>query len=100
FADHSGPLAAAVRDGRTTFVSQFPSFAARDRTARVEDPTDPDTFVRCKLDWAERTTNCKPLAFHRDLIRLRRDDPVLRLQQPRMVDGAVLSDHAFVLRFF
>jgi maltooligosyltrehalose trehalohydrolase len=38
--------------------------------------------------------------LHKDLIRLRREDPVIRLQQPRMIDGAVLSTHAFVLRYF
>jgi maltooligosyltrehalose trehalohydrolase len=100
FADHSAPLAAAVREGRTTFVSQFPSFAARTREERVEDPTDPWTFLRCKLDWKERTTNARSLALHKDLIRLRRDDPVLRRQQPRALDGAVLHEHAFVLRYF
>lgn len=100
FADHSAPLATSVREGRTTFVSQFPSFAARDVADRVEDPTDPDTFVRCKLDWSERHTNARALAFHKTLIRLRREDPVLRLQRARMLDGAVFNDHAFVLRFF
>jgi maltooligosyltrehalose trehalohydrolase len=100
FADHSAALAAAVRDGRTTFVSQFPSFAARVREERVEDPTDPWTFVRCKLDWAERTTNAAALALHRDLIRLRRDDPVIRRQWARGLDGAVFGEHAFVLRYF
>jgi maltooligosyltrehalose trehalohydrolase len=100
FADHAAPLAAAVRDGRTNFVSQFPSFAARAREARVEDPTDPATFVQCKLDWSERRTNARALAFHKDLIRLRRDEPVIQRQQPRALDGAVLGDYAFVLRFF
>jgi maltooligosyltrehalose trehalohydrolase len=100
FADQPVPLATKVREGRTTFVSQFPSFAARPLASRIEDPTDPDTFVRCKLDWSERTANAQALALHKDLIRLRREDPVIRLQQPRMIDGAVLSTHAFVLRYF
>jgi maltooligosyltrehalose trehalohydrolase len=100
FADHTAPLAAAVREGRTTFVSQFPSFAARTLDARIEDPTNPDTFVQCKLDWSERTRNASALDFHKDLIRLRREDPVIRLQRARMLDGAVLSTQAFVLRFF
>ena len=38
--------------------------------------------------------------MHRDLIRLRRRDPVFRAQRPRGVDGAVLGPEAFVLRFF
>jgi maltooligosyltrehalose trehalohydrolase len=100
FADHSAALAATVREGRTVFISQFPSLAARERASRIEDPTDPATFVRCKLDWSERTTNAAALALHKDLIRLRREDPVIHRQLPRAIDGAVLADRAFVLRFF
>ena len=39
-------------------------------------------------------------ALHRDLLQLRREDPVFRAQKPRGVDGAVLAPEAFVLRFF
>ena len=35
-----------------------------------------------------------------DLIRLRREDPTLRAPARGSVDGAVLAEHAFVLRFF
>src|SRR6185503_7719163 len=38
--------------------------------------------------------------LHRDLLRLRREDPVLRRQRPRGLDGAVLGEQAFVVRFF
>jgi maltooligosyltrehalose trehalohydrolase len=38
--------------------------------------------------------------LHKDLLRIRREDPVLRAQRLRGLDGAVLSDHAFVLRYF
>jgi maltooligosyltrehalose trehalohydrolase len=37
--------------------------------------------------------------LHRDLLALRRNDPVFG-QRPCRVDGAVLSDEAWVLRFF
>jgi maltooligosyltrehalose trehalohydrolase len=36
--------------------------------------------------------------LHADLLRLRREDPALAGRAP--CDGAVLTDHAFVLRFF
>jgi maltooligosyltrehalose trehalohydrolase len=40
-------------------------------------------------------------AMHRDLLRLRRQDPVLCTAQcPGGIDGAVLGPEAFVLRFF
>jgi maltooligosyltrehalose trehalohydrolase len=38
--------------------------------------------------------------LHRDLLRLRREDPVFRAQGAGSLDGAVLGPEAFVLRFF
>ena len=38
--------------------------------------------------------------MHRDLLKLRRDDPVFRHPRHRGVDGAVLGPEAFVLRYF
>jgi maltooligosyltrehalose trehalohydrolase len=38
--------------------------------------------------------------LHRDLLRLRRQDPVFHSQRLGGVDGAVLGLEAFVLRFF
>src|SRR6185312_4132473 len=78
---------------------QFPSLKSRDPSERIADPADPFTFVACKLDWSERSRNVQALHLHKDLLRLRRDDPVLRGATPR-IDGAVISDHAFLLRYF
>ncbi|HEY9228916.1 MAG TPA: malto-oligosyltrehalose trehalohydrolase [Gemmatimonadaceae bacterium] len=100
FADHRAELAADVRAGRTTFVSQFPSIAANELSARVVDPTDEQTFIRSKLDWTERRDHVAMLTFHRDLIRLRREDVVVRAQRPRGLDGAVIDAAAFVVRLF
>jgi maltooligosyltrehalose trehalohydrolase len=100
FADHTAELAAAVRKGRRDFLKQFASIATPEGAARLDDPADPETFVRCKLDWTERTRNTQALDFHRHLLALRRTDPVLSRQQRGAVDGAVLAEHAFVLRWF
>jgi maltooligosyltrehalose trehalohydrolase len=100
FADHAGELGAQVRAGRSAFMSQFWSVAARDEATRILDPAHPSTFVRCKLDWSERERNADVVALHRDLLRLRREDTVLRRQRAHAVDGAVIGPHAFVLRFF
>jgi maltooligosyltrehalose trehalohydrolase len=56
-------------------------------------PEDVATFERCKLDWSERDTHHEALAFHKELIALR------RAYSTELLDGAVLSDHALVLRF-
>lgn len=100
FADHNADLAQLVRDGRRTFLSQFPSIAASNGSGPTDDPSDSGTFARSKLDWSERATNEEALDLHRDLLRIRRDDPVIRARAPRTLDGAVINDAAFVLRFF
>jgi maltooligosyltrehalose trehalohydrolase len=100
FADHSGDLGELVRKGRTEFMAQFWSICGRDEATRILDPAHPATFVRCKLDWSERERHAEVLELHRDLLRLRREDPVLRRRAHRALDGAVIGPHAFALRFF
>jgi len=100
FADHKPELAQLVRKGRAEFVSQFASIGAVPADARVPDPSDIETFRRCKLDWSERTSHHEVVALHRDLIRLRREDATLSRRIAGSLDGAVLANHAFALRFF
>ncbi len=100
FADHRPELAEAVRDGRKEFLAQFRSLALPDWEGCLPDPADAASFERCRLDHAERERNTEAWALHRDLIRLRREDPVLRGQGEDGLDGAVLGEYAFVLRFF
>ena len=68
---------------------------------RVElaDPGDIDTFRRSVLDLGERQRHASIYALHRDLLELRRTDPVLG-QRPCRIDGAALTDEAWMLRFF
>jgi maltooligosyltrehalose trehalohydrolase len=99
FADHAPELAKLVRTGRREFLSQFPSLQDPTIQETLDDPADPRTFERSRLDWNERRTNREHVALHHDLITLRRCDPVLSHLEVR-VDGAVLSENAFVLRFF
>ena len=91
FADHNPELAAAVRKGRAEFLLQFPSVQSVADT--LAPPEDVATFERCKLDWSERDTHREALAFHKELIALR------RAYSTELLDGAVLSDHALILRF-
>jgi maltooligosyltrehalose trehalohydrolase len=100
FADHQGELAEKVKRGRREFLHQFPSLATEAMQAQLPDPTDPQIFVSCKLDFSERIRHHEVYALHQDLLRLRRADPAFHSQQPGAVDGAVLGDHALVLRFF
>jgi maltooligosyltrehalose trehalohydrolase len=100
FADHKPDLARLVYKGRKEFMKQFPSLTTAAMQATIPDPADSATFTRCKLDFLEREQHAAAYALHRDLLRLRREDPVFRAQRLGGVDGAVLNPHAFVLRFF
>ncbi len=100
FADHNPELALLVSKGRAKFLAQFPSIALPEMQARLIDPENIETFERCRLDHSERTSHAEVFAFHRDLIRLRRNDTVLRAPKRGSYDGAVLGSAAFVLRYF
>jgi maltooligosyltrehalose trehalohydrolase len=99
FADHEAELASAVRDGRGAFLAQFPSLASAEMQAALTDPGNIDTFRRSVLDHGERQRHAATYTLHRDLLVLRREDTVLR-QRPCRIDGAVLADEAWMLRFF
>ena len=100
FAGHQDDLAKLVWKGRKDFLQQFPSMACPEMVEALCDPSDPMLFARCKLDFSEREKNKKIYALHRDLLRLRREDPVFLSQKPGGLDGAVLGNDAFVLRYF
>ena len=100
FADHNAELNRLVREGRIQFLSQFPSLAQPEMCGYHIDPGDPANFERCKLDFRERRLHAPLYALHQDLLRLRREHAVFRTQDWDAVDGAVLSEQAFVLRYF
>jgi maltooligosyltrehalose trehalohydrolase len=100
FADFEGDLARLVCQGRAESLRQFPSIDQPEMQACLPDPADPKTFDRSKLDFSERQRHAEFYMLHCDLLRLRREDPVFRVQRPSGMDGAVLGPEAFVLRFF
>jgi maltooligosyltrehalose trehalohydrolase len=100
FADHNPELAKLVAKGRKEGLQQFPSIASPESEPLLDDPSSEKTFVRSKLDFAERAKNAPAYELHRDLIRLRKQDPLFSNPRPGGVDGAVLAAEAFVLRFF
>src|SRR5207245_11287235 len=66
----------------------------------IPAPPSRATSQACKRYWRERERHAPLLALHRDLLRLRREEPVFRRQERGRLDGAVLSAQALVLRFF
>jgi maltooligosyltrehalose trehalohydrolase len=103
FADHHPELAKLVCAGRARELSQFPSIASAEMQACLLDPSSPETFEKCKLDFSERTEGFHADLFrlHKDLLKLRRGESVFRRVQKRGdIDGAVIGPAAFVLRYF
>lgn len=100
FADHVPELANLVFKGRKEYFKQFASIATPEIQARLPDPSNPETFDNCKINFLDREYHAKEYALHRDLLRIRRNDSVFSLPRLGGVDGAVLSQDAFVLRYF
>ncbi len=100
FADHNSELRPLVQEGRIQFLSQFRAMALLEMRPLLPDPGDPATFDRSKLDLRERETHHEIYQLHQDLLRLRREDPVFRVQTSHHLDGAVLANEAFLLRYF
>ena len=99
FADHKEELRGPVSNGRREFLSQFPSLKDPDVQAALPAPVHEDTFRRSKLDMRERETHRHWYDFHRDLIWLRRSDPVIGRAASGKPDGAIIAPEAFVLRY-
>jgi maltooligosyltrehalose trehalohydrolase len=100
FADYGATaLARSINKGRKQSLVQFPSYGSPAAQALVPDPCTESTFIRSKLNLAERDTHVALYRFHEDLLRLRREDPVIAAQDHTHIDGAVLGLYAFVLRY-
>lgn len=105
FADHSREeLAKSVSEGRKRFLEQFPSYASAYQSAAahkfVPDACSHMSFERSKLDLSERETNKEIYQLHYDLLKIRREDPIIADQDRFQLDGAVLDTFSFVIRYF
>ena len=100
FADHNADLRTLVEGGRVEFLEQFRSLGDPARRPSYHAPHDRATFERCKLDFTERERNAPLYRLTRDLLQLRHADGAFRPDQRRGVDGDVLGERAFLLRFF
>ncbi len=97
FAGHTGELSRAVTEGRRKFLLQFANRDTAEMHGCFKNPADRETFLSCRLDPAEQQRHPEIVRLHADLLALRRHDPVFRTATP--IDGAVLGDGCFVLRY-
>lgn len=100
FCSHTGALGDAVRKGRKDFVKQFQRLALPDVQAVFHDPIAESTFRACVLDPHERDFTRPIVAFHRDLLNLRKEVPAFTATWSDAIDAAVLDEHSFVVRCY
>jgi maltooligosyltrehalose trehalohydrolase len=100
FADHNPELSRLVAAGRKEFLGQFRTIACPESDPFIAHPGQEQTFLQSKLDLSEREKNQHIYALHRDLLKLRREDPIFSGAHLTGLDGAVLGPEAFLLRFF
>ncbi|MEP7050460.1 MAG: malto-oligosyltrehalose trehalohydrolase [Pseudomonadota bacterium] len=99
FTDQEASLLPSIEQGRREFLSQFPTMATDQGRAAQVSASARSTFERCKLDFSERERHAPIYRLHRDLLRLRREDPALRQRRSDLMHGAVLGERALCLRF-
>ena len=80
FTDHNPELGKLVTEGRREEFKGFAAFADPILRESIPDPQSPESFFRSKLNLDERGVNAPILALYRELLSLRRRDPVLRVQ--------------------
>jgi maltooligosyltrehalose trehalohydrolase len=90
----------AIRKGRAEWLATFLSLSVEKVRESLPAPDDPQVFARCKLDFSEREKSRQLYDLHIDLLKLRRQDSRFREQIPGEIDGAILRQTSFVLRYF
>lgn len=99
FADHKPELRESIETGRREFLTQFASVQDPDVMSLLPSPVERSTFEQSRLDPRERETHAEAVALHRDLIALRREDPVIA-NASRRLDAVALNSDLLVLRYF
>ncbi|MBV8673459.1 MAG: malto-oligosyltrehalose trehalohydrolase [Acidobacteriaceae bacterium] len=99
FANHTGDLANSVTRGRREFMLQFADQDTPEMRACSPNPEASETYLQSRLDPDEQQKHPEIVRLHTDLLALRREDPVLSRRIGHFLDGAVLSDSCFVLRY-
>ena len=90
-----------MRDGRNEFLSQFPGLSTKEMQERLPAPSDRSTFEAAKLERRGDPRHAPALRLHRDLLTLRRADPVLAELGTAAVnvETSALTDDVLVLRY-
>ena len=101
FTDHGPDLGRLVTEGRRAEFAGFSAFRDEGPREQIPDPQAEATFQRSKLDWRACDTHAGTLRLHRDLLTLRRTDPVLSHNDRHTTETVALGEHVVaVLRWW
>lgn len=97
FTDHSEELGKLVTHGRREEFSYLEAFRDDRLRSEIPDPQQYGTFLRSKLKLEERRTNERIYKLYRDLLELRRDDPVFSIQDRTRVSLYPLGERTIAM---
>ncbi|WP_198419796.1 malto-oligosyltrehalose trehalohydrolase [Geomonas edaphica] len=100
FADLSPEISQQVHQGRIEYLKQFTNIDSPEVIDTIDKPYELETFQQSRIDLKERERHGKVYTLYRDLIRLRREDPVFSRGYACHIEGAVLGQAGFLLRYF
>jgi maltooligosyltrehalose trehalohydrolase len=97
FADHP-ERAEAITNGRRKFLSQFQSIKNA-HGPLVPPPYTEEAFQMSKIDPSKRTLSNPVYTMYSDLLKIRHSDPIFTKNGSKSVDGAVLDENIFCIRY-
>jgi maltooligosyltrehalose trehalohydrolase len=100
FADFEGEVAEQLWKGRRIELQGFDEYCDEAAQRAVLNPCSIDTVRRSTLKFDDRLQNSSTLRLYQDLLHLRCNDAVLNVRPHVRIDGAVLTDQCFVIRWF
>jgi len=98
FTDHNPDLGQAVREGRRREFARFAQFSDPQQLKRIPDPDTPGTFEQSNS--ALHSSDAKKReSFYRNLLTLRRNEIVPRLDGARALDAHAVGPAAVLARW-
>jgi maltooligosyltrehalose trehalohydrolase len=100
FTDHEPELGKRISEGRREEFRHFKAFADPTLRDAIPDPQAVETFERSRLNWNERRAepHAGVLDLYREMLRLRRSDPVLRVASRRGLRARAVGEVLIVER--
>lgn len=99
FADHKRDISILAYNGRVKFCGQFYKNLIPEVYDFIPNPSMMDTFLDSKLDHDEKEKNLQIYSLHKDLLKLRNNDNIFNKKEKSVIDGAVIADDVFIMRF-